>query len=252
MKLPVYFISDNHFMMDFGSREKSRRRLMFDLFKVIRSTGGTLIIGGDFFDFWFDYRHVVPKFYTDIICNLWLLSSTGIEIHILAGNHDYWDFGYLSDQTGCVFHADDFMFNLDDQAIIITHGDGLLSWDRGYRLMKKIIRHRWCIALFRFLHADWGCSLAKFVSNTSNRYTHANDEGHRIRSEITQYAKQNWTDHYQVILVGHYHQTGIQDEGNSKLIWLGDWLQQFTVTIYDASGWHQTSWQEQIQNKKQE
>ena len=242
MKQPLYFISDNHFMMNFDEKELSRRKLMYNLFDEIHKTGGSLIIGGDFFDFWFDYKHVIPKYYHDIICRLRKLSVDGIEIHFLAGNHDYWEFGFLSEQTGIIFHSGDFEFSIDGQKILLTHGDGLLSYDNGYRLMKKIIRHRWCIALFRMLHADWGCALAKYVSNTSNRHNHLDDSTHRIQNEIMNFAKQRWTENYDIILVGHYHQTGIQNEGDKKLIWLGDWLQHFTVTKYDKTGWSQTSW----------
>ena len=82
--------------MQADHQEKSRRLLIFDLFDQISNSGGTLIIGGDFFDFWFNYKNVMPSFYTDIIYELNKLNQNDVEIHFLAGNHDYWDFGLLS------------------------------------------------------------------------------------------------------------------------------------------------------------
>lgn len=248
MKLPLYFISDNHFMMTFDDKEITRRGLLFSLFEEIRKTGGTLIIGGDFFDFWFDYKHVFPKYYFDIVYELSRLNKSGIEIHYLAGNHDFWDFGFLTEQAGCIFHAGDFEFLLDDQKILITHGDGLLHDDNGYRLMKKIIRHPICISLFRGLHANLGCGLAKYISNTSNRYNQLNDKTQLIRDEITQFARQEWMGKYHTILIGHYHQVGFHHEEKFQLIWLGDWIQHFTVTKYDLSGWSQCSWNDKNNN----
>ena len=172
----------------------------------------------------------------------------GIEIYYLAMNHDYWDFRFLTDQMGCIFHVNDFEFLLNDQMVLITHGDGLLRHDNGYRLMKKIIRHPICIALFRLLHANLGCTLAKYISNTSNRYNQLDDKTQLIRDEITQFSRQEWMGKYDTVLVGHYHQTGIHQEEGYRLIWLGDWIQHFTVTKYDSAGWSQFPWNDMKNN----
>ena len=94
-KQPVYFISDNHFKLDIDLPEIERRNRLYHVFEKIISTGGTLIIGGDFFDFWFDYRYVLPAAYVDLLEQLHQLNQSGIAIHYVLGNHDYWDFGYF-------------------------------------------------------------------------------------------------------------------------------------------------------------
>mgnify|MGYP000295904073 CR=1 FL=1 len=96
MQLPVYFISDNHFMLETNSDEKKRREKLFNLFEYISKTGGTLIIGGDFFDFWLQSFIGVPKYYNDLLEALKNLSKQNIVIHYVLGNHDYWDFGILN------------------------------------------------------------------------------------------------------------------------------------------------------------
>jgi UDP-2,3-diacylglucosamine hydrolase len=244
MKLPLYIVSDNHFLMQSDHQEKSRRLLIFDLFEKIRSSGGTLIIGGDFFDFWFNYKSVLPSFYTDIIYELNRLNQNNVEIHFLAGNHDYWDFGLLNSLTGCTFHKGDFEFILDKKKILVTHGDGLLSFDHGYRLMKKIIRSKTCIFLFGLLHPDWGCALARFVSTTEEKYDKIDRNHEKIKQEIQSFARDKWKDGYDTVLVGHYHNTGFYESNDSKMIWLGDWLTKFTVTKYDQFEWSQVNWNE--------
>lgn len=249
MKLPLYIVSDNHFKMADDDWEISRRKRLYSLFDQIKKSGGTLIIGGDFFDFWFDYKYVVPRLYTDLILELSELHQSGIEVHYLAGNHDYWDFGSFKKSFGAVFHTGDFSFDLENEKVLITHGDGLLANDHGYRFMKRIIRSRLCIFLFRNFHSDWGCALAEYVSKTSGEYHHHDDRSESILREIEAYAGKQWKSGYDTVLVGHYHQTGITDSQNKKLIHLGDWLKHYTLTRYDHHGWTQTAWPDPANRK---
>ena len=101
MNGPYYIISDNHFSMKNDEKEASRRNKLFSIFKKIKQNGkGSLIIGGDFFDYWFEYKYEIPKGYETILSALKDLNEHNIEIHYVLGNHDYWDFGYLSQMTG--------------------------------------------------------------------------------------------------------------------------------------------------------
>ena len=137
MKAPYYIVSDNHFMMQNSTSELDRRDKLFQVFNIIKKEGeGTLIIGGDFFDFWFETNHVIPKGYESLLQALEELNNSGIEIHFIAGNHDYWDFGYLNKAININFHKGDFLLDNKNQKILITHGDGLLKNDYGYRFMK--------------------------------------------------------------------------------------------------------------------
>ena len=252
MKLPIYFVSDNHFFMDSPPNEAERRKLLFSLFEKIKDEKGTLIIGGDFFDFWFDYGKNQPSGYDDIFNELRNLSLSGVEIHYVLGNHDYWDFGYFNKQFNAIVHRENFEFTINNKKNIITHGDGLLSGDSGYRFMRKIIRSKICIFLFRLLGGDIGCAIAKKISNTSKKYNHSERHNKKnnvlkenIRNEINNYIINNWFDKFDTVLIGHYHQTGIDKiEDNKKIIYLGDWLNYYTVTCLKASGWEQLSWKE--------
>ena len=126
----------------------------------------------------------------------------------------------------------------------MSHGDGLLKNDYGYRFMKKVIRSNFCIFLFRNFHPDWGCALAKKISKSSENYNHHDKKAKEIRLELTKYARLQWERGINTVLLGHYHQTGIIEEGNKRLIFLGDWLRYFTVTRLDKNGWWQGVWEE--------
>ena len=134
-------------MLSKNELESKRREKLFDLFDKIKKTGGTLVIGGDFFDFWLQSFFSIPENYDDLITSLKSLYENKIDIHYVVGNHDYWDFGYLEKKCGCKVHKRDFLFELNNHKMLITHGDGVLINDYKYRLMKKIIRS----SLFVFL-----------------------------------------------------------------------------------------------------
>ena len=243
-KLPIYFVSDNHFKMNIDESEIKRRKKLFHVFEKVKETEGTLVIGGDFFDFWFNYKYVIPSGYNDIIEKLTELKQSGINIHYVLGNHDYWDFGFFNKKFNAYVYQNDLEFTNKDAKIIVTHGDGLLKNDRGYRLMKKIIRSRLCIFLFKNFHPDWGCSLAERISKTSGHYHHHDKKYDEIRNELIEFGRKKWTEGINTVLFGHYHQTGIIEENGKQLIFMGDWLKHFTVTRLDNDGWWQGNWKE--------
>ena len=242
LKLPVYFVSDNHFKMDVNDSEKDRRSKLYHVFDKIKSTGGSLVIGGDFFDFWFNYRYVVPSGYVDLLEQLHQLNQSGVAIHFVLGNHDYWDFGYFKEKFSAEVYSENLDFNQNDSQIQVCHGDGILKNDYGYRFMKKIIRSSLCIRLFKLFHPDWGCALAKKVSKTSGDYHHHDLKANTIRTELIDYARSQWKLGCNIVLLGHYHQTGIVEENGNTVIFMGDWLRHFTVTRLDENGWWQGKW----------
>ena len=230
--------------MDIDNAENERRDKLFHVFDKIKTTGCTLVIGGDFFDFWFNYKYVVPSGYVGLLEQLDILHQSGIAIHYVLGNHDFWDFGYFKEKFGAVVYPGNLEFKENDFHIQVCHGDGILKNDRGYRFMKKIIRSPLCIFLFKNFHPDWGCGLAKKVSKASGDYHHHDLKADAIRIELIEYAHSQWKLGFNTVLLGHYHQTGIVEENGNSVIFMGDWLRHFTVTRLDDNGWWQGNWDE--------
>ena len=242
MKLPLYCISDNHFSIIQSSQEDFRRNKLFSMLDKIKSTGGTLIIGGDFFDFWFDYENKHNSEYDSLFLNLSELSNSGIEIHYILGNHDYWDFGYFMKKFNGITYNHDLITKINKKKILITHGDGLLKADIGYRLLRKLIRSKICIFLFKLLGSKVGYKIAQKISTTSAHYHHHDDNSEAIISEICSKMEKDYNDDFDYILVGHYHQTGIYNVNEMEVIFMGDWLNKFTLTSYDGEKWTQEYW----------
>ena len=248
MQGPFYIISDNHFMMNDNGEEQSRREKLFAIFNKIKETQeGTLIIGGDFFDFWFETDYAIPNGYQNIIQALLELKESGIDIHYIAGNHDYWDFGYLSKTTDLIFHKQDLEFDYNNKKILITHGDGLLKNDYGYRFMKKIIRSKLFIRLFKLFPPRISFKLANKLSRSSSHYNHNDKFINTIMTDILHYAKNKWANNIDIVMVGHYHQQKIINHEKSSLIFLGDWLGKYTVTTLNKNEIWQGNWKEFIE-----
>ena len=245
MSAPYYIVSDNHFNSKSSTSEINRRKKLFHVFDKIKKRGtGTLIIGGDFFDYWFEYKDVIPSGYEDIIDSLRDLITNGIDIHYILGNHDFWDFGYLENHLGINVHKGDLSIKFNNKNILFTHGDGLLKNDYGYRFMKKIIRSKIFIFIYKLFPPSFTIKLANNFSNTSSYYNHHPYDKHikMIKKDMIDFAKKKWDENYDMVLVGHYHQEGTIEENKKSLTFLGDWLSKFTVTKIDENGLWQGDW----------
>ena len=182
----------------------------------------------------------------DLIKDLKKVNDAGIKIHFIAGNHDYWDFGYLNKTANISFHKGDLEFSCNNKNVLITHGDGLLKNDYGYRFMKKIIRHSLFINLFKYIPPRISYKLAKKLSKSSSDYNHNDKFINTIISDITEFAENKWEKGIDIIMVGHYHQQKIITKNEKSLVFLGDWLSKFSVTtIIDEKIW-QGNWEQFI------
>ena len=246
MKKPIYIVSDNHFLLEKSDQEKSRREKIFKLFSKIKQTGGTLIIGGDFFDFWLESFYGVPKYYANILEELQILSNNNIEMHYIVGNHDYWDFGFINKKCGISIHKKDFTFKVDNKKILVTHGDGLLKNDYLYRFMKKIIRSSIFVFFVRLIPVFIMESIAKKISNTKSKFNKIPKLPKKYKQELRDFSiKQINNNNYDAVLMGHYHQVGIEKINNGYFIHLGDWINEYTLTILNENGdWEQESWKQ--------
>ena len=130
-----------------------------------------------------------------------------------------------------------------EQKILITHGDGLLKNDYGYRILKMILRHPLFIKVFKLFPPSFTCNLAKRISKSSSHYNHHDKYVNVIKNDILEFTQKKWDIGFDTVLVGHYHQTGIINNNNKKMIFLGDWLSKFTVTMINEKKYWQGDWE---------
>ncbi len=165
--MKTYFLSDAH--LGAGTDTLQREREIVAFLDSIRLECSRLILLGDMFDFWFSYRHVVPRGFSRFIGKLSQMADEGVEIHYFIGNHDMWVFDYFEREVGCIMHSNPECLLIDGKRFYVGHGDGLGHLDKKYDFLKTIFRCRFNQRLFSFFHPFVGFGIAEAWSESSRR-----------------------------------------------------------------------------------
>lgn len=169
-----------------------------------RAEARSVIVNGDLFDFWFEWRHVMPRTGFRVVAALAGLVQAGIPVRWQAGNHDCWGGDLLRDDVGVAYAAAPYVGAIGGWRAFVHHGDGLRgAEDAAYRRWQRVLRHPFAIAAFRRLPADFASSLALGTSRTSRAHT-AHDEGAGLRAAAHARLAADGTD---LVVFGHAHAT---------------------------------------------
>ncbi|MEI8134486.1 MAG: UDP-2,3-diacylglucosamine diphosphatase [bacterium] len=238
-----YFISDCHlgFGKDRGADRQREERLLLVLnkIKVEAKTGVAkhLFIVGDLFDSWFEYRQVIPRRHVRTLALLADIRAL-IPVEYLMGNHDFGHRNYFRDELGITVYSGDIERELLGKKFYIAHGDGKALNDTGYLILRKILRNKFLLWCFSWIHPDIGIWVAERMSGGSRAYTDNRDalqkqDGLRIFAE-----KKITTDHVDYVVMGHRHKPQQDAIGDGYYINLGDWLKSYTYGRFDEEGFH--------------
>lgn len=224
-----YFFSDVH--LGYGERtaDKKREERLIRFLDSIRPTATSLFIVGDLFDYWFEYKTVVPKYHIRTLAAIAEFVDTGCEVHYVIGNHDFGHRDFFGKEIGVIMHEDDFSITLDGKKFYISHGDGKAANDLGYRMLKKVLRNKINLKLYSMLHPNWGIGVAAWSSRRSRAYTGQKDYG--TTDGLIEFAKQKLHEGYNYVVMGHRHKPQEVKEGNGTYINLGDWLAHSTYAV---------------------
>ena len=237
---PVYFVSDAHIGTAPPDVERSREEKLLALLAEVEEKAAALIIVGDLFDFWFEYRHAVPRRGFAILARLRRLAESGLPVHFLGGNHDWWAGSFLTEQVGVVSHSEPVDLECQGRRLFVAHGDGLAPGDLGYRILRRVFRNRLAIALYRLIHPDLGIPLATRSSHTSRRYTETQPvNGPRLLEAI---ARPHFGRGRDAVLIGHFHRPVHVRQGARDFIINGDWMTHFSYTVLEKSVFELRLW----------
>ena len=224
----VYFISDFHLGIPDHARSLVRERKIVSWLDSVSENASTIYLMGDVFDFWFEYKHVVPKYFVRLLGKLAELSDRGIAIELFVGNHDMWAFDYLKKEIGITIHRKPMLIELQGKTLYIGHGDGLGPGDAGYKLLKKVFANKACQWLFARLHPNFSISMANYWSRKSRlanpeKEVFLGDENEWLLIYSKEKAKQHPDIDYFVF--GHRHlPLDLAVSETARYINLGDWF----------------------------
>ena len=235
----LYFASDFHLGVPNAHESLIRERKLVMWLEFIAPLADEIFFVGDVFDFWFEYKYVVPKGYTRLFGCLAKLADSGIKLHFFKGNHDMWMFGYFEQEFGAIIHSDEYVFEKNGKKFFVHHGDGLGKGDMNYKLLKKFFRSKICQALFGFLHPSVGIGLANHFSSKSRlAQLHFENENIDVEKEwLVGYCRGVLQQtHYDYMVFGHRHLAlNIQLTDKSRYVNLGDWFKFFTYAEFNGT-----------------
>jgi UDP-2,3-diacylglucosamine hydrolase len=227
---PIYFLSDVHLGVGSAEEESQKESLLLSLLNEIRLCGSALYVVGDLFDFWFEYRHVIPRGYHNILSALHSLTANNVKIIYLMGNHDFGIGDFFSNDLNVTVVAADWTFDHLGKKFYLSHGDGLAAKDTGYRILKKFLRNKLVLKAFRFLHPDLGFFIAKKFSHSSRDYTSKKNYGEM--DGMRKFAQATIDSGFDFVILGHSHIPRFEAAGRGFYINLGDWMKHFSYAVY--------------------
>ncbi len=233
----LYFASDFHLGAPSYASSRAREDRLVRWLDMIKADAAEIFLMGDAFDFWFEYRTVVPKGYVRFLGKLAELADMGIKIYLFKGNHDMWMFDYFTKEFGATIITNELVIERNGKKFFLHHGDGLGPGDTFYKFLKAFFRSGFCQWIFARLHPNFGVGLANYWSSHS-----------RIANEKKADPKpgeQEWliifctellkTQYYDYLVFGHRHKPlDIQLDEKSRYINLGEWVTSNSYAVFDG------------------
>ena len=235
----IYFASDFHLGVPDATSSLERERKIVSWLESIRKDAHSIYLLGDIFDFWFEYRHVIPKGFIRLQGKLAELRDAGILIHFFTGNHDMWMFDYFPKELGIPVYREPILLRVGNQKLVVGHGDGLGRGETSYKLLKWFFNSKTCQWLFARLHPNLGMSIAKYWSRRS-RINNMNRE-EKFKGEENEYLfvwcrEQEQTVHHDFYIFGHRHLSlDLKVGPKSRYINIGEWVHHTTYGVYDGA-----------------
>jgi len=237
-KKKIYFLSDFHLGAPDHASSLLREKLLVQFLDEIQEDAAEIFLVGDMFDFWYEYRKVVPKGHVRLLGKLAELSDKGVQLHFFVGNHDMWMRDYFQQELNMpvYFEPKEFVFN--GKSFLVGHGDGLGPGDHGYKRLKKVFRNPVSKWLFGILPPVAGMSLAHYMSRRSRAQTGSSEEVFlgEEKEWLIIYCKEVLAQKkIDFFVFGHRHLAiDYRLNEQSRYINLGDWIRYFTYAIFDG------------------
>ncbi len=212
-----------------------REKKIIQWLDYIKKDASDLFLVGDIFEFWFEWKYVIPKHFSRFFGKIAELSDAGIKIHYFTGNHDIWAYNYFKEEFNINIYKHPATFSFFNKKFFIAHGDGLGPGDKLYKKLKKIFTNKflqWAVA--KFVHPNALFKLALKISYQRD----ACNKKPKFKNDkewLIQYAKEKLKhEHFDFFIFGHRHIAQSYQINNSQIIYLGDWINNFSFAQFDG------------------
>jgi UDP-2,3-diacylglucosamine hydrolase len=238
-KNKIYFASDLHLGSPLVGDSLIREKRFVKWLDSIKDDAKVLYLLGDIFDFWFEYKEVVPRGFTRFLGKMAELSDSGTEIHFFTGNHDIWVFDYLPKEIGVIVHKKPLLTEIYGKFFYLAHGDGLYDNSTSFKCLRWIFHNRICQTLFGAIPPSWGVALAHSYAQHSRKKDISNPSPYfgEDKEHLVLYAKEYIKTRPEIdyLIFGHRHiLLDLMLSHKSRMLIIGDWLQYFSYAVFDG------------------
>lgn len=234
----IYFLSDFHLGAPDHATSLVREKAVIRFLEAAKQDAAEIFIVGDLFDFWYEYKKVVPKGFIRVLGKLAEITDSGIPVHFFVGNHDMWMDGYFEQELNIPVYHSPQTFEFNDKKFLVGHGDGLGPGDHGYKMLKKLFRNPVAKFLFGIIPPYIGMGIAHYSSRGSRSITGGTDEkflGEDKEWLIVYCREQLRTRYFDYFIFGHRHlPIDFMLNDKSRYINLGDWIRYNSYAVFDG------------------
>ena len=237
----IYFLSDAHLGSWAVEHRRMQERRLVRFLASIKEKAAAVYQLGDMFDFWYEYKYVVPKGFTRFLGKISELTDMGVEVHYFTGNHDIWAYDYLAEECGVILHKQPQTIELYGKIFYLAHGDGLGDPNKSFKVIRSIFHNKTCQWLFSGLHPRWGMWFGlTWAKHSRMKHGMGGDPPDYMgddKEHLILYTKKYIQYHSNVdyFIYGHRHiEVDKQLTKKARVIILGDWISQFSYVVYDG------------------
>lgn len=219
---------------------RMHERRLVNFLDSIKDKAAAIYLLGDMFDFWYEYKTVVPRGYTRFLGKISELTDRGVEVHFFIGNHDLWCNGYLAEECGVIMHYEPLTVELHGKEFYLAHGDGLGDPDVKFKLLRRMFHCRALQKLFSNIHPRWsivwGLNWARhsrLIHEETGEPVYKGEAEEHLVAYSKEYLRSHPTINY--FIYGHRHLLLDLTLGStSRLLIIGDWLHHFSYAVFDG------------------
>lgn len=236
----VYFISDAHLGSRAVQHGRTQERRLVNFLDSIKNDAGAIYLLGDMFDFWYEYKLVVPKGYTRLLGKISELTDMGVEVHFFIGNHDMWCDDYFEKECGMIVHREPFTCEIYGKEFFLAHGDGFGENDPKVKLLHRIFHSRTLKTLFSMIHPRWSINFGlEWAKHSRMKRIDGKDPEYmgEDKEPLVIFTKEYLKTHPNInyFIYGHRHiMLDLMLTHSARMIILGDWINYFSYAVFDG------------------
>ena len=233
----IYFLSDAHLGSKSHADSRETERKLCRWLDMAKQDAQAIYLLGDIFDYWYEYKHVVPKGFTRVLGKLAEITDAGVEVHFFIGNHDIWLTDYLAKECGMTLHFKPLIIELQGEKFFLAHGDGLGDDSKSFRFLRKIFHSKFLRVCFSAIHPRWTIPLAHAWSNHSRINGGVQGYLGEDKEHLVLFAKKKLKEMPDIdyFIFGHRHiLLDLRVGAQSRVIILGDWISYFSYAVFDG------------------